>query len=265
MAETGNLPIVKQRFEITFWPKEILQMRTNGMALSGLVVCLTLGGIALTGTGCAGNRYQRSTGAFIDDKGITARVKTALFRDPNVSGFDVHVNTFRGDVQLSGFVDTPEQKEHAAAIASEVAGVQQVNNNLEVKPRAVGTPGAAVENSSRTITETPPADAPRYPAPIRDNADRLDDRSRLTDRDRVLDRNIDPNANLAPVDNSAAVSTGPLSNARNVEIHVVNGRATLRGIVPSEDEKRSMGRKLLSLPGVITLDNQLEVQPVIKK
>jgi len=198
------------------------------------MACLIFSGIALSGTGCAGNRYQRSTGAYIDDKAISTRVKTALFRDPNVSGFDVHVNTFRGDVQLSGFVDTPEQKEHAAAIAREVAGVRSVTDNLEVKPRpAMGTTGAAVENSSRTVTEVPAND-------------RLDDRSRLNDNDR-----------LAPAD-----AQTPLSTARNIEITSVNGRATLRGFVSSEDEKRTIARKLLSVPGVVTVDNQLEVQPI---
>ena len=237
-------------------------MRTHQIALSGLTACLMLGGIALSGTGCAGDRYQRSTGAYIDDKGISTRVKTALFRDPNVSGFDVHVNTFRGDVQLSGFVDTPEQREHAVAIAREVAGVQSVTDNLEVKPKAaVGTPGIAVENSSRTVTEVPAADAPRNEVPVR-TPDRLDDRTRLNDRDRVLDRDLDRTSRLAPADNSVLpLANTPLSTARNVEINSINGRATLRGIVTSEDEKRSIARKLLAVPGVVTVDNQLQVQP----
>src|ERR1051326_3323838 len=120
-------------------------MRTHKLALSGLMLSLALGGLALTTAGCAGTRYHRSTGAYLDDKAVTTRVKTALFKDPNVSGFDVHVNTFRGDVQLSGFVDTPEQREHAPSVAREVEGVRSVANNLEVKPApaAVGAPGAA--------------------------------------------------------------------------------------------------------------------------
>ena len=223
-----------------------------------------LSGIALSGTGCAGDRYQRSTGAYIDDKGISTRVKTALFRDPNVSGFDVHVNTFRGDVQLSGFVDTPEQREHAIALAREVAGVQSVTDNLEVKPKAaVGTPGTTIENSSRTVTEVPPADLPRNQVPVYNSADRLDDRSRLTDRDRALERDLD-RSRLAPADNTtlAPAANTPLNTARNIEINSINGRATLRGFVSSEDEKRTIARKLLSVPGVVTVDNQLQVQPI---
>ena len=177
-------------------------------------------------------------------------MKTALFRDPNVSGFDVHVNTFRGDVQLSVFVDTPEQKEHAAAIAREkVAGVQSVANDIEVKPGrkvAVGTPGTTVENSSRTVTGTPAADLAPSPAPLRTDTDRFDDRTQLN--------------GLGPTCTYPAGS--PVNPARNIEIQSVNGRAILRGTVPTEDEKRSIARKLLSVPGVVSVDNQLLVEPV---
>src|SRR6476620_2284867 len=98
-------------------------MKMNQIALSGIAACLLLSGLALTGTGCAGTRTQRSTGAYLDDKSISTRVKTALFRDPAVSGFDVKVNTFRGEVQLNGFVDTPQQKERASEIARHISGV----------------------------------------------------------------------------------------------------------------------------------------------
>src|ERR1041385_8144997 len=134
-------------------------MRTHKLALSGLMLSLALGGLALTTAGCAGTRYHRSTGAYLDDKAITTRVKTALFRDPLVSGFDVHVNTFRGDVQLSGFVDSQEQRDRAATVARQVEGVQAVTNNLEVKNTAVGAPASAVQGSSQTIVQ-PPLDRP---------------------------------------------------------------------------------------------------------
>ena len=145
-------------------------MRTQKIALSGLLICLSLGGLALTGAGCAGSNYHRSTGAYLDDKGISTRVKTALFRDPLVSGFDVHVKTFRGDVQLSGFVDSPEQKERAAQVAREVSGVRLVTNDLEVKPGAVGTSGPGVSGSSGTITQA----VPEQPAAVIPNNHQLD-------------------------------------------------------------------------------------------
>jgi len=246
------------------------------------MLCVALSGIALTGTGCAGDRYQRSTGAYIDDKGISTRVKTALFRDPNVSGFDVHVNTFRGDVQLSGFVDTPEQKEHAAALAREVSGVRAVTNNLEVKPKtAVGTPGPVVEGSTRTITEQPvdrPAadSAVRTAAPLDTSAEaeRLREQTRDAEREaerlreQARDASLDSTSRLAPDQTrtttlapAGSVTTEPpLPPRPNIDISSFNGRATLRGTVNSEDEKRSVARKLLSVPGIITVDNQLEVR-----
>jgi hypothetical protein len=133
-------------------------MRIRKIALGTLIAGLAWSGLVMTGTGCAGSRYQRSTGAYIDDKSISTRVKTALFRDPMVSGFDVAVETFRGEVQLSGFVDTAQQKDRAAAVAREIEGVRLVTNNIEIKaPQTeMGTPGKGVEGSSGTVTEPAP-------------------------------------------------------------------------------------------------------------
>lgn len=93
-----------------------------------------------TTTGCKSTSHSRSTGEYIDDKAITARVKSALFADPNVSGFQVGVDTFDGVVQLNGFVDTPAQKGRAEEIARTVPGVREVKNNLSI--REVRQPGA---------------------------------------------------------------------------------------------------------------------------
>jgi hypothetical protein len=147
-------------------------MRTYSTACGTLALSLALGGFVLTGTGCAGTRYERSTGAYIDDQSVNARVKTALFRDPVVSGFDVGVNTYRGNVQLSGFVETQEQKRRAADIAQGIQGVNKVINDLEIKPaEAVGGPGSSVSGSSERTTvpasdiETTPATPPAEPIP----------------------------------------------------------------------------------------------------
>jgi osmotically-inducible protein OsmY len=82
---------------------------------------------------CAGNATRQSTGEYVDDAAITAKVKTALVRDKAVSALDVGVDTFKGVVQLSGFVNTPEQKARAAADAASVPGVRSVQNNISVK------------------------------------------------------------------------------------------------------------------------------------
>ncbi len=84
-------------------------------------------------TGCAGDRYQQSTGEMVDSVAITAKVKAALVNDPEVKARDIKVKTFRGEVQLSGFVDTRAQKKKAEQIAVGVEGVRKVRNDLIVK------------------------------------------------------------------------------------------------------------------------------------
>lgn len=85
------------------------------------------------GVGCAGDKYNRSTGEVFDDTAISSKVKAEMLADPDVKGLAVKVNVNKGNVQLSGFVDTPAQKERAGNIAKNVKGVQYVKNDLIVK------------------------------------------------------------------------------------------------------------------------------------
>jgi osmotically-inducible protein OsmY len=90
--------------------------------------------VVTTLTGCAGDRYQRSTGESIDDKAVSMRVKSALNDNPEYKFSDVKVNSFKGTVQLSGFVNTADQKKKAGQIAEKVEGVKKLENNITVKP-----------------------------------------------------------------------------------------------------------------------------------
>lgn len=83
--------------------------------------------------GCASTALHESTGEYIDDSVITTKVKTALLRCPLVSGTDVHVETFKNRVQLSGFVDELRQVEQAISLSREVEGVGVVENRLSIK------------------------------------------------------------------------------------------------------------------------------------
>lgn len=83
--------------------------------------------------GCAGTSTRESTGEYVDDSAITAKVKSALASDSSVSAMDVHVETYKGTVSLSGFVDTADQKSRASTLAKNVPGVQKVDNNISVK------------------------------------------------------------------------------------------------------------------------------------
>ncbi len=103
------------------------------ISLPILATLLAFGGGIAFQTGCAGTRTSTSTGEFIDDATITTKVKAAFVRDPTVKALDVKVDTFKSVVQLSGFVDTADQKSRAEQVAAGIAGVTSVKNNITVK------------------------------------------------------------------------------------------------------------------------------------
>jgi osmotically-inducible protein OsmY len=82
---------------------------------------------------CAGTSNQASTGEFIDDAVLTTRIKTALVKDPMVSAIEVSVESFKGAVQLSGFVKTAAERDRAIKIANDVPGVTQVFNSIQIR------------------------------------------------------------------------------------------------------------------------------------
>ena|SRR5579864_5765970 len=81
-------------------------------------------------TGCAVMHHQETAGEYGSDAKITAKVKTDLYKDPDVKGTEVNVHTMNGVVQLSGFVDTEQAKERAEQIARSIPGVVDVHNDL---------------------------------------------------------------------------------------------------------------------------------------
>lgn len=85
-------------------------------------------------TGCAGSASEKSAGEHVDDAVVTTKVKTALVRSDQVDALDVKVDTHMGVVQLSGFVDTEGEAEQAERVATQVAGVKRVENQIELKP-----------------------------------------------------------------------------------------------------------------------------------
>lgn len=82
---------------------------------------------------CAATPTRESTGELIDDSAITAKVKTALITDKQVSAADVSVDTFKGRVLLAGFVRTPQERYRAETVARSVKGVKAVHNSIEVR------------------------------------------------------------------------------------------------------------------------------------
>jgi hyperosmotically inducible protein len=96
---------------------------------------ILLGISVLVLAGCGtNNRYERSTSEFVDDKRLGSRVKQALNAQPVYKYPDVKIQTYRGTVQLSGFVATEAQKEAATEIARQVRGVGELENNILLAP-----------------------------------------------------------------------------------------------------------------------------------
>jgi hyperosmotically inducible protein len=83
--------------------------------------------------GCAGTATKESTGEYFDDTWITTKVKAALLEDPVVKSAEVNVETFKGTVQLSGFVSSSAAMEQAVKLTRSVKGVTSVKNDMQIK------------------------------------------------------------------------------------------------------------------------------------
>ena len=90
--------------------------------------------IAISG-GCASTKTTEGTGEYFDDNWITTKVKAAIFNEPTLKSAEVNVETFKGEVQLSGFVSSDEDIRKAVALAKEVKGVKSVKNDMRVRGR----------------------------------------------------------------------------------------------------------------------------------
>jgi hyperosmotically inducible protein len=97
--------------------------------LTALLLALFL---SLT-VGCASTAKQEGTGEYIDDTVITTKVKTAIFGDAALKSAEINVETFKGVVQLSGFVNSQAAIDKAISVARSVQGVQSVRNDMRIK------------------------------------------------------------------------------------------------------------------------------------
>lgn len=83
--------------------------------------------------GCASTAKQEGTGEYVDDTVLTGKVKAAIFNDPALSSAEINVETFKGVVQLSGFVNSREDINKAIQVARGVKGVTSVKNDMRLK------------------------------------------------------------------------------------------------------------------------------------
>jgi len=97
--------------------------------LSALFVAITL----VLASGCASTYNQESTGEYVDDSVITAKVKKTIFNDPLLKVAEINVETFKGAVQLSGFVSSQLAADRAVLVTRGVSGVTSVKNAMHIK------------------------------------------------------------------------------------------------------------------------------------
>lgn len=83
--------------------------------------------------GCASTSQQEGTGQYIDDTVITTKVKAAIFDDPTTKASEINVETYKGVVQLSGFVISQDAANKAIELARGVKGVKSVKNDMRLK------------------------------------------------------------------------------------------------------------------------------------
>ncbi|QWD04407.1 BON domain-containing protein [Polynucleobacter paneuropaeus] len=89
--------------------------------------------VLLSLAACAETSSKESAGQYIDNSVLTAKVKAALYNDPSLKASEITVETFKGEVQLSGFVSSVNQAEHAVDVAKTINGVTSVKNDMRVK------------------------------------------------------------------------------------------------------------------------------------
>lgn len=101
--------------------------------LSKYFAALLLAFPLVTVIGCASSQTQEGTGEYIDDSVITSKVKAAIFNEPNLKSAEINVETFKGIVQLSGFVRSEAAASKAMELARAVKGVKSVKNDMRIK------------------------------------------------------------------------------------------------------------------------------------
>jgi hyperosmotically inducible protein len=118
----------------------------------GFLKLTALVGVLAVASACSATRTQQSAGEVIDDSVLTSKVKVALIDDPTTKAGQINVETYRGVVQLGGFVDNAQQKAQATKVARSVTGVKEVRNDLLVSTKPHATTGQDVDDSVLTTS-----------------------------------------------------------------------------------------------------------------
>lgn len=104
-------------------------MNQMSKILSAALLAVTLVSVV----GCASTSQKEGTGEYIDDSVITTKVKAAIFNEATLKSAEINVETFKGVVQLSGFVNSQADINKAVEVARSVSGVTSVKNAMRTK------------------------------------------------------------------------------------------------------------------------------------
>jgi hyperosmotically inducible protein len=132
--------------------------KSKGLVSAVIVVA------ALATAACASTRTTKSAGEQVDDTVTTAAVKSALIADPATKAYQIDVETFKGTVQLNGFVDSAEGKDRATQVAKKQNGVTAVRNNLTVRTDGHSGSDVAQDSAITSKVKTALAGDPRTKA-----------------------------------------------------------------------------------------------------
>ena len=208
-----------------------MKIKNHSLAMA-LCLGLTATAAVIGITGCAGDRYNRSTGEFIDDQTLQGRVHHVLGSDPAYKYNDVTVTAFKGTVQLGGFVFLTEQQTRAGELAREVTGVREVVNNIIVRDR----------NDSQW-----------------DNGRRTPDQDRRTgDYSRPPGEYVDDKTLTARV--KSALHSNGMVKLDDVIVSTYNGTVQLGGFVNTADQKARASEVVRQVPGVKDVANSITVK-----
>ncbi len=103
------------------------------MKLNSLRHAVLAASVAAAVSACASTAKHESTGQYLDDTTITAKVKSEFINDDKVAATRINVETYNGVVQLSGFANSPEERQRAVQLARSVNGVKSVKDDVVVK------------------------------------------------------------------------------------------------------------------------------------
>ena len=103
------------------------------MNITRNIAVIALSGVLLALSACGSTNKRESTGQYVDDSVITTKVKAAIFNEPTLKSAEINVETYKGVVQLSGFVSTQAQTYRAVEVTRGVQGVSSVKNDMRIK------------------------------------------------------------------------------------------------------------------------------------